>query len=132
MRTEFSLVLETYFDRNNIITFSEKIFRCLKLPRPWIIFAMKNAVTYLQDMGFDVLDDLIDHSYDKIDFAIERQSAILDQVEILCKQILTAKQIARCEQAALHNQQLLNKMLGLWQVDLENSFLRAIEKAKKL
>lgn len=128
MRTEFSLVLETYFDQNNIITFSEKIFRCLKLPRPWVMFAMKNAVAYLKDMGFDVLDDLVDHSYDKIDFAIERQVAILDQCQIMCKRELTDNDIKRCEQAAIHNQSLLDKLFKTFHTDVNISCQNIIKK----
>jgi hypothetical protein len=107
MLSEFSIVLETYFDRNEIITFSEKIFRCLKLPRPWVMFAMKNAVSHLRELGFDVLDDLVNHIYDGVDFAIERQTAVLNQIEIMCRHTLTESEIRRCERAADHNQRLL-------------------------
>jgi hypothetical protein len=132
MQTEFSIVLETCFDRNEVITFSEKIFRCLKLPRPWVIFAMKNAVSYLRDLGFDVLDDVVDHGYDSIEFAIERQVAILDQCEIMCQRELTASDVKRCEQAAQHNQQLLDKMSATWYTDVNNTVLLALEKCKRL
>ena len=132
MQTEFSIVLETYFDRNEVITFSEKIFRCLKLPRPWVIFAKQNAVSYLRDLGFDVLDDVVDHGYDSIEFAIERQVAILDQCEIMCQRELTASDVKRCEQAAQHNQQLLDKMSATWHTDVNNTVLLALEKCKRL
>ena len=132
MDSKFSIVLETYFDRNEIITFSEKIFRCLKLPRPWIMFAMKNAVQNLREMGFDVLDDLIDHSYDTIDFDIARQIAILDQVEIMCKTQLTTTMISRCQQAANHNQQLLLKLLETFYKDVNSTYERAITKCLQL
>ena len=128
MQTEFSIVLETYFDRNEVITFSEKIFRCLKLPRPWVMFAMKNAVAYLRDLGFDVLDDLVDHGYDSIEFAIERQVAILDQCQIMCQRELTANDIKRCEQAAQHNQSLLNKLFKSFHTDVNIACQNAIKK----
>jgi len=128
MQTEFSIVLETYFDRNEVITFSEKIFRCLKLPRPWVMFAMKNAVAYLRDLGFDVLDDLVDHEYDSIEFAIERQIAILDQCRIMCQRELTANDIKRCEQAALHNQSLLNKLFKSFHTDVNIACQNATKK----
>ena len=132
MDSKFSIVLETYFDQNEIITFSEKIFRCLKLPRPWVMFAMKNAVQNLREMGFDVLDDLIDHSYDTIDFAIARQIAILDQVEIMCKTQLTTTMISRCQRAANHNQQLLLKFLETFYKDINSTYERAITKCLQL
>ena len=132
MRTEFSIVLETYFDRNHVITFSEKIFRCLKLPRPWIMFAMKNAVAYLRDLGFDVLDNLVNHSYDSVDFAIDRQKAILDQIELMCRQSLTESQIHRCQQAADHNQALLAKMYEHFHKDVNNACVNAVSKCVNL
>jgi len=131
MQTEFSIVLETYFDNNNIIVFSEKIFRCLKLPRPWVLFAMKNAVAYLRDMGFDVLDDLVDHSYDSIDYHIDRQIAILDQIEIMCTKTLSEAQIQRCQQAADHNQQLLFELKSRFHDDVKQTCERAIIKCLK-
>ena len=128
MQTEFSIVLETYFDRNEVITFSEKIFRCLKLPRPWLMFAMKKAVAYLRDLGFDVLDDVVDHGYDSVEFAIERQAAILDQCQIMCKRKLTDNDIKRCEQAAIHNQSLLDKLFKTFYTDVNISCQNAIKK----
>jgi hypothetical protein len=132
MQTEFSVVLETCFDRNQLITFSEKIFRCLKLPRPWVMYAMKNAVAYLRTLGFDVLDDLVNHDYDTVDFQIDRQVAILDQIEIMCKQTLTRAQIQRCEQAASHNQLLLSKMFERFHDDVNISCKNALEKCRRL
>ena len=132
MQTEFSIVLETYFDRNEVITFSEKIFRCLKLPRPWVIFAMQNAVSYLRELGFDVLDDLVDHGYDRVEHDIERQVKLFDQIQYMCKRTLTPAQIKKCEQAAEHNNQLLNKMFSTWYTDMATSFSLAVEKCKNL
>ena len=128
MTSEFSIVLETYFDINEAITFSEKIFRCLKLPRPWILFAMKGSVQHLRNLGFDVLDDLVDHSYDSIEFEIDRQVALLELARTLCKQTLTTEQIARCEQAAQHNQLRLNQMLDTFCADIDLTLDRALKK----
>ena len=132
MQTEFSVVLETYFDNNQMITFSEKIFRCLKLPRPWLLFAMKNAVAHLRDIGFDVLDDLVNHDYDSVEFTIERQIMLLDQIELMCKKTLTTAQIARCQQAADHNQALLDTMLKNFHNDVDKTCSRALDKCKQL
>jgi hypothetical protein len=107
MKSKFSIVLETYFDDNRSVTYSEKIFRCLKLPRPWILFAMKGAVAHLRNMGFDVLDDVVDHSYDNIDNTIERQSMLLDLAQQLGKIEYTPTLYARLQHASESNQNLL-------------------------
>jgi hypothetical protein len=125
MQTKFSIVLETYADRNEIITFSEKIFRCLKLPRPWIMFAMKDAVKYLRNLGFDVLDDIVDHSYDSIEFDIDRQTKMLDIAQELCKIEFTNAIINRMKTAAEHNQQLLSKFYSTFKNDISQSINNA-------
>jgi len=119
MQSKFSIVLETCFDRNDSITYSEKIFRCLKLPRPWLVFSMKGAVQHLRDIGFDVLDDLVDHSYDNIDFEIDRQVAILDTVQELSKLEFTPAVLDRLNTAARHNQEKLNTFFNTWHKDID-------------
>ena len=114
MQSRFSIVLETYFHNNNEITFTEKTFRALVLPRPWLLFCSKHAVTTLRNWGFDLLDDLVDHSrYDNIDHEIHRQSIILD----LAQEMLdfdVVKHQARLLQAAAHNLNLIKQ----WRQDL--------------
>jgi hypothetical protein len=60
-----NLVIETYAGDASI-AFSEKIFRALVTPAPWAVFSAKHAVSYLKTLGFDVLDDVVDHSYDSL------------------------------------------------------------------
>lgn len=114
MQSRFSIVLETYFDDNNLITFTEKTFRSLVLPRPWLLFCSKNAVSTLRNWGFDVLDDLVDHQlYDNIDHAIQRQGVILDMAQDLCSFDVAKHQHRLC-QAASHNLTMIQQ----WQQDL--------------
>lgn len=122
MNSKFSVILETYFHCNKSITLSEKTFRCLKMPRPWILFAMKGAVKYLRDMGFDVLDDLVDHSYDQIEFEIDRQVALLDLMEKLVQVDFTEKTFKRCKKAAEHNQALLKQLYARWYDDINQTY----------
>ena len=132
MQSKFSIILETYFDRNDVITYSEKIFRCLKLPRPWVMFAMQGAVKYLRDLGFDMLDDIVDHSYDQIAFAIDRQTEILNQAVKLDQQVLTTGMLERCARAAKHNQQLLAKLYEGYHETVNTTYSVAIHKCLKL
>lgn len=109
LSSKFSIVLETFFHDNRVITYSEKIFRCLQLPRPWVLFSTQFAIDNLRKLGFDVLDDIVDHRYDNIENLIERQVAILDQCEIL-KDLDINSVLQRCQQATLHNKHLLQSM----------------------
>lgn len=132
MQSKFSIVLETSFDKNEIVTYSEKIFRCLKLPRPWILFAMQGAVEHLRQLGYDVLDDIVDHSYDTIDFCIDRQVALLDLAERLCKLEYTPALVNRLEQAAQHNRALLDRHQLNFVTDVAKSFDLAVDKINEL
>lgn len=103
MQSRFTIVLETYFDNNDQLTFTEKIIRSLRLPRPWLLFSSQHAVKYLRDWGFDVLDDLVDHDrYDNIEFNIHRQTVILDMAQELLD-FDTVKHWDRLHAASQHN-----------------------------
>lgn len=117
MSSKFSVILETYFNNNNIVTYSEKIFRALQLPRPWILFGPRLAVTHLRSMGFDVYDDIVNHDrYDLIEFEIDRQVVILDMMEELCN-LNIIKLNARLIQGQIHNQNLLKQFNNTWKED---------------
>jgi hypothetical protein len=60
-----SLIMETYTSDSNIV-FSEKIFRCLQMPRPWLLYCSPGSVKLLESHGFDVLSDIIDMDYDTV------------------------------------------------------------------
>lgn len=57
-----------------------------------IILCSKGAVKFLRDMGLDMFDDIIDHSYDNIeDPAMRLESAILSNIELLTNNSRTKK-----------------------------------------
>jgi hypothetical protein len=108
MQSKFSMVIETYFNDNNMIQFTEKIIRVLRLPRPWLLLGPKDAVKYLRAWGFDVLDDLVDHNrYDQLESRIERETAILDMSKTLLE-FDTEKHWSRLKKASDHNLKLLH------------------------
>lgn len=114
LQSRFSIVLETFFSESGEITFTEKTFRSLIFPRPWLLYAAKDAVETLRSWGFDVLDDLVDHSaYDGVEDCIQRQSIILDLAETMCHFDIAANR-TRLQKAAAHNLSLLKQ----WKADL--------------
>jgi hypothetical protein len=119
MQSKFNIVIETFFSNNEEMTFTEKIFRSIRLPRPWLLFSVKHAVKQLREWGFDTLDDLVDHSYDNIDHEILRQSAILDIAQKMLDFDVVANQ-DRLHQASKHNLALLKT----WQQNLDSTMLR--------
>lgn len=81
--SKISVVIETYFDPDHIIALSEKIFRALQLPRPFLVFSATGTLKLLKDLGFDIYDDIVDQSYDLEPNSITRQMAILQQLEFM-------------------------------------------------
>jgi hypothetical protein len=127
MASKFSIVLETFFHDNRITTYDEKIFRCLQLPRPWVLFSTQYCVENLRKIGFDVLDDIVDHSYDQLEDIIQRQMAILAE----CKNLVSLDMptvLNRCQQAADHNQYLLKSMSDAWLLNMMEDFKQAGQK----
>lgn len=123
IQSYLTTVVETYAG-NSTITFSEKTFRALVTPAPWTLFAALGSVSYLQSLGFDVLSDLIDHSYDsfvqdnwpgnaKIANYISASIANYHSLTKIPLDELTA----RCTKAAQHNQALLQNMRTKWPAD---------------
>ena len=112
-----SLVLETYTSDTHIV-FSEKIFRVLQLPRPWLLYCSPGSVAALRNYGFDILDDYVDHSYDQTTQHGFRLQAIIDQLETFVDRNYTEQDYQRFKQASDHNQQLLQKFAQAWPAKL--------------
>jgi hypothetical protein len=111
--TNISLILETY-TRDETVVFSEKIFRALQIPRPWLLYCSPHSIELLQAHGFDVLDDYVDTDYDIITNHWQRMDAIVDQLETFIDRQYTPSDYKRFKQAAKHNQQLLASLLHSW------------------
>jgi hypothetical protein len=110
LQSKFSIVIETYFDNNDIITYTEKIFRAMCLPRPWVLYSARHGVKYLREQGYDTLDDLVDHAqYDDLESCIDRQVAILNMAKELCS-FDVEQHRTRLVQASNHNLAQIEKL----------------------
>jgi hypothetical protein len=122
-----SVILETYTSDSHIV-FSEKLFRALQLPRPWLLYCSPESIKYLRHYGFDVLDDYVNHDYDNIVNHDQRLLNILDQLETFVDRQYSAVDYARFRQAATHNQQLLDLFAQQW----PDRFANILDEIKKL
>lgn len=122
-----TVVCETYAGDNNIV-FSEKIFRALVTPAPWMLYGSRGAVKWLSNLGFDVLDNIVDHGYNQTvqDGSVNgiekiknfNASSISNYKEL--KKIRPSALKARCLKAAQHNQHLLTTLQQQWPQDFAN------------
>jgi len=119
-----NVIMETY-SQDHTVALSEKIFRALVTPRPWVVYAGRYAVARLRQLGFDVLDDLVNHwEYDdltsrdlmkyQIMVSMARKTVSLhpDNIDLQ----------TRLVQAAVHNQATLQHMRSRLASDLGNWF----------
>ena len=121
-RSWLNVDCETYASDNSA-AFSEKTFRLLQTPVPWLIYAGRYAVAYLQRLGFDCLTDLQDHNaYDRLK-AVENRVGIFMWHALNLSRSNASKGIdslqQRCQQAAEHNRKLLQDMQRAWPGDFQ-------------
>jgi hypothetical protein len=114
-----SLILETYTSDDHIV-FSEKLFRCLQLPRPWLLYCGPGAVEQLRVYGFDVLDNYVDHSYDRVKPHGHRLNAIINHLETFINKKYTESDYDRFRRAAQHNRSQLKKFASAWPAKFQN------------
>lgn len=116
--SNISLILETYIS-NDVVVFSEKVFRALQLPRPWLLYCSPHSIELLKTHGFDVLEDYVDISYDTVEQHWDRMDLIINQLDTFINCQYTRRDYERFEQAATHNQQLLDQFTKDWPLVLE-------------
>lgn len=129
-----NIVMETY-SSDTTVALSEKLFRAMCLPVPWMVYSGKHTVAYLNSLGFDVMRDLVEHRYDNmienktaaygdkmVDFVFEGADAV---AAMQSQNFEGLKH--RCATAAAHNQQLLQKMAQQWPADFAAWLPKVIE-----
>jgi hypothetical protein len=118
--SNITVILETYISDSHV-TYSEKIFRSLQLPRPWLLFCSPQSVHFLRSHGFDVLDDYVDHGYDLETNHDARLEKILTQVQRFVSLRYSAQDLSRFAQAVKHNQARLIELRKAWPSKLEKT-----------
>jgi hypothetical protein len=111
-----NVIVETY-SSDNVISMSEKIFRCLVTPVPWVAYTGRYTIAKLRELGFDVMDDIVDHSYDRLLEAQHKMSHFVNLARHTITQLKTQNwpQIkSRAQVAAFQNQELLANLSRVW------------------
>lgn len=126
-KSVISVVIETYVVDNRVIALSEKTFRALQLPRPFLLFAPKGTIRYLESIGFKIINDIVNHNYDNEESWIDRQTMILAQLEkFVNNPDYTIPQ--RWIDIAYHNQKILYNWNSNWDIKIQP----AIDAAKHI
>lgn len=125
-----SLITETACFGPDQIFVTEKTFRSLLSPRPFVIHwsdIQVGGIEYLRNLGFDVHDDLIDHSYDKEPHPVKRMQMILDQLENLDLSKFDRSLLEELQTRATNNLKIVQELRKKWPQKLR-SLMQFIEK----
>jgi hypothetical protein len=79
----FQLVTETNYQHSSLF-YSEKTFQPILMKQPFITAAEYGSIALMREFGYDVFDDIIDHSYDLEKDPTERMSMLLKELRRLC------------------------------------------------
>jgi len=82
--THYTAMIETTI-HNDFAMFSEKEAKPIIAQRPFIIFGARGQLKAFRSLGFKTFDDVIDESYDIIDFQKQRWQKALDSMLQLTK-----------------------------------------------
>lgn len=120
-----NIVMETY-SSDTSIALSEKVFRALVTPAPWIVYAGKHTIAYLESLGFDTMRDIVKHDYDSMSEIKEASTPGDKNTEFIFWAFDNYYRLSnmdqtqlkqRCLRAARHNQELLKTMSQSWPAD---------------
>lgn len=125
-RALVNIVVETYTGDHSAAV-SEKIFRVLVTPRPWRVFGGTWTVARLKQLGFDCLDDIVDHDTDGIKMIEDKISKFVKSCAVTWDSLSWPSIADRCHVAAATNQQLLESMQRRWADDLVAWLPRFVE-----
>jgi hypothetical protein len=75
-----SVIVETAYNASRP-NFSEKTFRAICNGHPVILVGVQHSIQFLRDLGFDVYDDIIDHSYDNEADSIKRIAKVFEVID---------------------------------------------------
>jgi len=82
-RSEYTIVTETDFDEPHLTSCTEKSYLSLFYETLPIVVSVPGTVQMLKSQGFDVFDDVVDHSYDNETDHKKRFGMIIDEVKRL-------------------------------------------------
>jgi hypothetical protein len=118
--TEFTLALET---APNELFVTEKTLKPLLVGHPFIAVSGRYFLKHLHKLGFKTFSNVINESYDDLEWPGERQRAVVEEVESLCKNNVELLHSTR--EARDHNRLNMYKLSEEVYLDLYNIIVSA-------
>ena len=98
-----------YYDGENTIFLSEKIFKAIALEQPFIIVGNRGSIKALQELGFKTFNKFFDEKYDELPYR-KRISAIVKVLKDIDKIKDKHKWYSEMKDIFVHNNNTLNKL----------------------
>lgn len=83
-KTIISIITETGVD-NMAQRITEKSFKAFAIGHPSVVISHPNTIEAVEELGFDVFHDFIDHSYDQIDNWVLRMNTAIAEAISFCE-----------------------------------------------
>lgn len=82
LNSYFLVATETFY--NDTIFFTEKTYKAFLFLQPFVFIGNHNSLDYLRSQGYDLFDDIIDHSYDLEKNLFLRVKLASNEIKRLC------------------------------------------------
>jgi hypothetical protein len=108
----FAIIAETYIHKTIL---SEKTFKIFAVGQIPIMCGAQHAIKHLRQLGFDVFDDIVDHSYDEIadwqDRIIAMHNCLDKIVKLNHRELLEKTYTRRLQNSQYLQSNILHKMI---------------------
>jgi hypothetical protein len=119
--TEFSLALETAPNETFV---TEKTYKPLLVGHPFLVVGGQYTLRHLHAFGFKTFGDLIDESYDSLEYPGERLRAVAAEVERLVKS--DVKLVEPTQEIRQHNRMIMYRLAEEVYFDLYKILIDAL------
>lgn len=129
--SKVSVVIETEYNESQQLFITEKTFRAMLMPRPFVIFCSgycTGTIDYLRRLDFEVHDDIINHDYDLIPDPVPRLNHMIREINRLQNLQFDQSMLDRLTVRANKNQSLVEK----FRKNLGQKYATAIELIKNI
>ena len=105
----FNVILETEYFYIDHMIITEKIYRCFKYKKPFIIFSQHNIIKHLNNIGFKTFSPVFNESYDKCSDPHKRFNEFLKEVHRMGSKSFNAlnSEINELKNSLEHNKNFL-------------------------
>lgn len=108
------------------IFFTEKTAKAFLMNQIPLMIAAPGMVQVLRDMGFDMFDDIVDHSYDKEDNIVKRCDMVYDELERLVSKYTVAGWLKLLQQKNI-SKRFFNNFENVKHISSSNNIAQWVE-----